>query len=59
MLSPVVNKKIKFLGETDDVKGVQSMSERNLFLENEELQNDLDALTPCRYSLCAADTTLP
>lgn len=59
MLSPVVNKKIKFLGETDDVKGVQSMSERNLFLENEELQNNLDALTPCRYSLCAADTTLP
>lgn len=59
MLSPVVNKKIKFLGETDDVKGVQSMSERNLFLENEELQNDLDALTPCRYSLCAADTMLP
>lgn len=59
MLSPVVNKKIKFLGETDDMKGVQSMSERNPFLENEELQNNLDALTPCRYSLCAADTTLP
>lgn len=58
MLSPVVNKKIKLLGETD-MKGVQSMSERNLFLENEELQNDLDALTPCRYSLCAADTMLP
>lgn len=59
MLSPVVNKKIKFLGETDDMKGVQSMSERNPFLENEELQNNLDALTPCRYSLCAADTMLP
>lgn len=57
MLSPVVNKKIKFLGETDDMKGVQSMSEHNLFLEN-ELQNNPDALTPCRYSLCAADTML-
>lgn len=57
-MSPVVNKNIKFLGETDDMKALQSMSECSLFLEN-ELQNNPDALAPCRYSLCAADKTLP
>lgn len=53
-------KRIRFLSESGDVKALQLMSERSLFLENEETIRQTGCFDCMQvWPLCTADKTAP